>query len=258
MILALDIGNTNIVISIYKDGDWRNAFRYETKNIQPSNFYENALRNLLMEWDVKPSKIEMAVISSVVPDINNTIKVAVQSLAACYIVFLSPEIFIKLDMIIPKPYEIGSDLVADAYAALNLYGDEVIVADFGTALSFTIASKSKGIIGVTLAPGLQTAVRSLVDQTAQLPMVPLEMPPSAIGHDTTTAIQAGILRGYVGLVREIVSEIRAELGPNFILIGTGGLSSVLHPLEQDFYTINKNLTLEGMRLIGEYDIRTKP
>jgi type III pantothenate kinase len=256
MILALDIGNTNIVISIYKYSEWRNVFRYDTKNIQPVSFYENALRNLLMEWDVKPSEIKLTVISSVVPDINNTIKIAVQDLTSCHIVFLNADIFMQLDMPILKPYEIGSDLVADAYAALKLYGDEVIVADFGTALSFTTASKSRGIIGVTLAPGLKTAVQSLVDQTAQLPMVPLEMPASVIGYDTTTAIQAGILRGYVGLVREIVAEIRSELGPEYKLIGTGGLSSVLHPLEQDFYTINKNLTLEGMRLIGEYSIRS--
>ena len=107
------------------------------------------------------------------------------------------------------------------------------------------------MLGVSIAPGLKTAISSLFNKTAQLPEVPLELPDSAVGKNTVHAIQSGILIGYVGLVRHMLQSIRAELGPQYIAIATGGLSSILHPLKEEFYSIEPNLTLDGLRLIGE-------
>lgn len=249
MILAIDIGNTNIVIAMYKDGSWTNTFRYETKQHQPEFFYETALRNILLEWSVPPSEVNHCVISSVVPDINNVITEAVINVTGHPPLLLQPDVYKSLDMIVPHPYEIGADIVSNAYASIKLYGPKCIIVDFGTALTFTIVNDHEGIKGVTIAPGLKTAIQALATNTAQLPLVPLELPDSAIGHDTVSAIQAGILWGYVGLVKEILRKQKSELDGHYKIIATGGLSSILHPLETEFDVISKNLTLDGMRLI---------
>lgn len=251
MILVADIGNTNIVLSVYKDGQWNHTFRYETKGVRHEIYYETALRQILLEWNVVSKDIRCAAVSSVVPDLNQAVREAIQVVAGCPVLMLGPEVFKKLDLPVPKPYEIGSDLVANAYAALQLYGEKVIVADFGTALSFVIANKKEGIIGVTIAPGLKTASQALADQTAQLPAVPLEYPSSVIGHDTLTAIQAGIMYGYVGLFKEIIHTMKEEAGDDYRVIITGGLSSLVTPIQSLADVTDKNLTLEGTRQITE-------
>lgn len=252
MTLAIDIGNSNIVIALYKSGAWSNTFRYDTKETQPEFYYENALRNILLEWNVTSIDISKCVISSVVPDLNEVICQAVHFVTGLETLLITPEVIMNLDLPIPNPYEIGSDLVANAYAAIHLHRDHCIIVDFGTALSFTVVNKSDGIIGVTIAPGLKTALHSLSDKTAQLPVVPLELPGSAIGVDTVTAIQSGVLWGYVGLVKEIIERMMAELPSQYHIIATGGLSSILHPLETVFDAVDKMLTLDGLRLICDY------
>jgi type III pantothenate kinase len=252
MFLAVDIGNSNIVVGIFKNDEWLHTFRYETKEIQPEYYYESALRNLFLEWSIASSDISKSVLSSVVPDMNEVILNAIESVTGNVPLLIGPEIYKTLDLHIPHPYEIGSDLVCNAYAALKKYGDRCIIVDFGTALTFTVSNKEKGIIGVTIAPGLKTAISSLSSNTAQLPLVPMEMPDSAIGHDTVSAIQAGVFKGYVGLVNEIIKSMIDELNEPYKVIATGGLSAILHPLEHTFDTIDKMLTLEGSRLIYEH------
>lgn len=252
MILAIDIGNSNIVLSVYSNGKWMHTFRYETKQHQPELYYEIALRNILLEWQIHVSELSHAVLSSVVPDLNDMVSEAVLNVTGLHIFTMGPEVYKELDMIVPHPYEIGADLVANAYAALRHYHDKVIIVDFGTALSFTLADKVNGISGVTIAPGLKTAIAALSAQTAQLPAVPLVLPTSVIGTDTVSAIQAGVLWGYVGLVRSLLYQMKMEKGQNYKVVATGGLSSVLGPLSQEFDYEDKMLTLEGMRLIYNY------
>ena len=252
MILVVDIGNSNIVIALYKEGSWTNTFRYETKDELPEFYYESALRNIFLEWSIHPSHVKDSIVSSVVPDLNLVIREAILNVTGYAPILVTPEVFKLLDMHIPHPYEIGTDLVANAYGALHSYGNECIIVDFGTALSFTIVSKAAGIIGVTIAPGLKTAIHSLSLQTAQLPMVPIQLPSSSIGNDTVTAIQAGVMWGYVGLVKQLIASIQSELNGEYKIIATGGLSSILSPLESEFDYIDKMLTLNGLRLIYSF------
>ena len=251
MILAIDIGNTNIVIALYREASWSNTFRYETKVVQPEFYYENALRSILLEWGISHQEINHCVISSVVPDLNEVIGQAVRFVTGVHPFFITPEVLMQLDIVVPHPYVIGSDLVANAYGAIKTYGDHCIVVDFGTALTFTVVDKS-GIVGVTIAPGLKTALLALSSQTAQLPLVNISLPSSAIGHDTTSAIQAGVMWGYVGLVKELLERMTVELGQEYTIVATGGLSTILHPLESNFDVVDKMLTLNGMRLIYEH------
>ncbi len=248
-ILVIDIGNSNIVIALYQSGTWSNTFAYETREIQPEFYYENALRSILLEWNEQPSDINHCVISSVVPDMNDIIVNTVHHITGVLPLLINPEVLKNLDMYVPLPYEIGSDLVANAYASIHQYHDKCIIVDFGTALTFTAVNKEQGILGVTIAPGIKTALYSLFNKTAQLPIVPLEVPEHILGYDTVSAIQAGVLCGYVGLIKEIVSRIKSTLSEDYKVIATGGLSSILQPLDELFDYKNRILTLEGIRLI---------
>jgi type III pantothenate kinase len=252
MILTIDIGNSNIVLSVYSDSKWFHTFRYETKGVKQELYYETALRQIFMEWGLSTQDIRYAVISSVVPDLNLAVREAIGMVAACPILLLGPEVYKKLDINVPHPYEIGSDLVANAYAALHLMAEKVIVVDFGTALSFVIANEKEGVIGVTIAPGLKTAAQSLSDQTAQLPLVPLEYPESVIGHDTLSAIQAGIMYGFTGLCKEIIARMKSEAGDDYKVIITGGHAALVERMHDFADFVEKNLTLDGIRLISAY------
>jgi type III pantothenate kinase len=250
MDLIIDIGNSNIVLSIYKNDSWTNAFRYETKDDRPQFFYEKGLAEILFEWGVHSGNIKQVVISSVVPAMNQKIIDTVRRVINIEPILLSSDIFKELNFHIPLPNEIGSDLVANAYAASKLYDKSCIIVDFGTALTFVVVDQFKGIQGVTIAPGIKTAFHSLYTNTALLPEVNFHKPTSVIGKNTSEAIQAGIVFGYEGLVKHILEKIKQELGEEYYVVATGGLAEVMNDLSGLFDVINKNLTLEGIRLIG--------
>jgi type III pantothenate kinase len=168
-------------------------------------------------------------------------------------VVVGPDVYPRLEVRIDRPHEIGSDLVANAVAAYTKYRSNCIVVDFGTALTFTTVTARGHLLGVAIAPGLRTAIKALSQNTAKLPDVPLEMPTSAIGKNTIQAMQAGVLLGYVGLVESLVNHIRTELGdPACRAVATGGLSSIITPLKGVFHAIEPNLTLNGLRIIGQF------
>ncbi|MEE9439701.1 MAG: type III pantothenate kinase [Saprospiraceae bacterium] len=250
MDFVVDIGNSNIVIAIHDGMHWIQKFRFETKDQQPTYYYEVGLRDLLLEWGIAPSSIKLATISSVVPHVTEHIVNAIKINFGVDPIVLSPDVFVKLDMHIPKVHEIGSDLVANAFAIKSKSNKNTIIVDFGTALTFTVYSPIDGIVGVTIAPGLKTIISTLSSNTAQLPHVDIEMPNSAIGKSTNTAIQAGVLFGYIGLVKELLKRIKSELNDNYQVVATGGLSSALGELKEEFDAIDKNLTLDGVKLLG--------
>jgi type III pantothenate kinase len=251
MELIIDVGNSNIVIAIYQNG-WDKVFRYETKDNQPQIYYERGLAEILLEWGISSSQINYAIISSVVPELNEKIRSAVQSVLRKEPHLINPDILEKLPIHIPHINEIGSDLVANAFAAVIKYNRPSIVVDFGTALTFTVVHPELGIQGVSIAPGVKTAFSSLFTNTAQLPQVPLDRPESAIGKNTIHALQAGIIIGYEGLVMHLLEKIKAELQEPYIVIGTGGLSESLKSITCHFDYVDKMHTLEGIRLIGHH------
>jgi type III pantothenate kinase len=164
---------------------------------------------------------------------------------------MGPKLYTTLPIEVISPDEIGADLVANSVYAHANYDSDVLIVDFGTALTFTLVDAKGKMQGVSIAPGLKTAVKSLFSETAQLPEVPLEMPNSALGTDTVSSIQSGILWGYVGMVKEMIARVKAERGTGVKVIATGGLSSILTPLESYFDEVNKLITLEGLRLVAQ-------
>ncbi len=251
MILAIDIGNSNIVFGLHKHNEWIKQWREKTKLDYSSRLYALNIQNYLLENNFNIGDIDNIIISSVVPDLTVTLNNTSKDLFNVAPFTINTESFIKLGITIDRPLEIGSDLVANAVAAYDRFKDYAIAVDFGTALTFTTVDNNGNIVGVSIAPGLKTAINSLTDKTAKLPPVPLEMPATVIGKNTIHAIQSGTLMGYYGLVEKMISLINKEIGVKCKVIATGGLSSVIEPLNESFDIIDKNLTLEGMRLIYE-------
>ncbi|MFT4031401.1 MAG: type III pantothenate kinase [Siphonobacter sp.] len=252
MFLAIDVGNTDTVFGLNNGQKWLHQFRIPTHFSTRQADYEVRLRMLFLEYSLKISDITSIVISSVVPDQTIVMRKLAQELFNVEPTLVGPDIYSRLGLTIISPHEIGTDLVANSVYAWYTYKQNCIVVDFGTALTFTVVSNAT-IVGVNIVPGIKTALHSLFSNTAQLPEVPLEMPGSAIGKNTVHSIQAGILWGYVGLVKEQLFQIQKEVGSCKVL-ATGGLSSVLKPLHELFEEVDVNLTLNGLKIINELTI----
>lgn len=253
MIFVLDIGNSDITMGLWADGAWKHTWRLPTDTSLSALHYTAKLRDFFLEASIKTDVLEQVVISSVVPDISERIKTGVITLTEQTPVVLGASVYAQLPLKILNPTQIGSDLVCNSLAAYEHFKSACVVVDFGTALTFTTVSSAGEILGVSIVPGLTTSIKALTQNTAQLFTVPLVVPSSVLGKDTTHAIQAGVLHGYEGLVRTMLQKIKAELKNDAIPIAaTGGLSSILPALQNEFTVINRNLTLDGLRLAGAY------
>lgn len=251
MLVAIDIGNSNVSLAIHKNNDWIHFWRYPTIRDESPFFYRMKIHNDLLEHDIDVEEVEKVVLSSVVPSLSPVFKEILPEIFPAPMVVVSPTVYPNLSLSIDNPNEIGCDLVANAVAAHTIYKKDCIVVDFGTALTFTTVTKKGEVLGVAIAPGLKTAIAALFSKTAQLPEVPLNLPKTPVGKNTIHAIQSGILVGYVGLVKHMLAEIRKEVGDHFIAVATGGLSSILHPLQDEFEDIDVELTMNGLKIIGE-------
>ena len=252
MILAIDIGNSNVVLGFYQDRSWQKVWRMPTRTEQDAHlFYHMRLGNQLFEEKIESEQISRTIISSVVPELTDTFVELISKLFPGEPILVEPSIYPKLEMDMLNPHEIGTDLLANAVAAHHLYQKDCIIVDFGTALTFTVVDINGDIIGVSIAPGLKTALSSLYSKTAKLPEVPVAYPNSVVGKNTAHAIQSGVLIGYVGLVKHMIQEIRNEVGQQYIAVATGGLASVIPPLQTEFDAFNPHLTLDGLRIIDE-------
>ncbi|MBY0432848.1 MAG: type III pantothenate kinase [Cyclobacteriaceae bacterium] len=250
MLLAFDIGNSDITMGLWREGTWQ-VWRIPSRTDQPELFYGIKVRDYFLESALATDTVETIVVSSVVPGLTDKLKNVVRSLFKREPIILGPGVYEKLPIEVLNPYEIGSDLVANATAAYFKFKQTCIVVDFGTALTFTTVSGTGKIIGVSIVPGLRTALRALSQNTAKLFDVPLEMPKSSLGINTVTAIQSGIVIGYEGLVKHMVQTIRHELQTESPAIATGGLSFVITSLKPFFQVVDPQLTLDGLRIIGE-------
>ncbi|AQG78051.1 type III pantothenate kinase [Spirosoma montaniterrae] len=251
MQIIIDIGNTDAVFGLYNQTSWLYVWRTPARREETAESYEARLRLWLLEAGTPLSSVSHTVLSSVVPDLTPTMRTMLTELFGAEPVVVGPGVYPLLPLEILRPHEIGADLVANALAAYTRYRRNCVVVDFGTALTFTTVSGEGKILGVAIAPGLKTAIRSLFANTAQLPEVPIEVPTSALGLSTTHAIQSGVVLGYEGLIRSLVERIRTELNGDCIAVATGGLSGQIPSLRDVFAEVIPSLTLEGVRLIGE-------
>lgn len=258
MILAFDIGNTNIKTAIIEDEKITHQWRLSTDPKRTGDEYFSELRPLFIDAGIDSSKIDDAVISSVVPALIDPFIITSRHFCGKTPLVINPEIYPKLSVKVPETaiHEIGTDLLCNAVAVWEKYKIPTIIIDFGTALSFTAIDHKGNIAGVAIAPGLGTAIKSLFNNTAQLPAVPMAIPESSLGKNTIWAIQSGIFLGYKGLVESMVSKMKTDLSKENMtkkedikVIATGGLSSILQPITKCFNFIEKDLTITGMNFI---------
>ena len=249
MLLVIDAGNTDIVFGVYNGSDWVHHWRIPSGKGPSPELWRYRFVSELLEINLVPADIHRTVISSVVPVLTKPLQESFADLSNAAPLILGPEVYPHLQVSVLNPQEIGADLVANAVGAFHRFQSKCVVVDFGTALTFTTIADSGKIIGVAIAPGIKTAIRSLFTDTAQLPEVPLEVPKSALGKDTIHAIQAGVALGYTGMVNHLLDHIIEEIGPECKTIATGGLSFVLTSLHPRFDAIDRMLTMNGLVIV---------
>lgn len=252
MKIAVDIGNLNIVIGVWHQNRFEQVYRIESNAAPSASYYDLRLRQFLLEDNLLHEPIEAVGISSVVPNLLPYWQEVMASFApGIAITVVQPDIYPLLPVTTINPAEIGADLVCNALAAWLRYQSAVIVVDFGTALTFTAVDNNGELAGVAIAPGIKTALNSLVNSTAKLPEVPLQMPPSILGRDTTQAMQAGILLGYEAMAEGMINRMKKEMGEGVKIIATGGMAKVLPALSGYCDEIDGLLTLTGLLAIDE-------
>ncbi|NLM00076.1 MAG: type III pantothenate kinase [Treponema sp.] len=260
MLLAIDIGNTSIVASLFHKDEIIHEWRIHTDSKRTADEYSSILTSLFRDHGVTVASIKNAVLSTVVPALLGPFIRLTEKMIGKKPVIVSTDIYDKLPITIPATayHEIGTDLVCNSVEAFCRWKKPVIVVDFGTALTFTAIDGKGNIQGVAITPGLGTAVNSLFSNTAQLPSVPLIAPQNALGKNTTHAIQAGIVLGYKGLVESLIEQIKNDLikitncsKTEIKVVATGGLNSVLKPITDVLQEVDKQLTLRGLKRISD-------
>jgi type III pantothenate kinase len=249
MLLAIDIGNSNIAAGVFHDEKLVSTLRIRTDPERTADEYEALISSILSTRSISPTKVSGAVLSTVVPGLLETFRRVVERLIGGSPLVVSGALDLGLSFAVDRPLEVGTDLLANAVAAHELAGSSCIIIDFGTAISITNVAAGGVFRGVSIAPGLETAMEALTSQTAQLPHVRIEAPPKAIGTNTVHAIQSGVVLGYAGLVEGLVSRISAELPAPVTTIATGGLSGAVRGVLRGIDRYEPWLTLEGLRLI---------
>ncbi|MFP4153800.1 MAG: type III pantothenate kinase [Alkalispirochaeta sp.] len=251
MVLTVDVGNTNIAFGIWGGDDWVEHWRLHTDPEQTSDEYFVLFQNLIGLSEHHPADFRRVVISSVVPALTPTIVRVAERLTGKEPLLVNHTMKTGLDPGTPIPPELGNDLLANAVAAYHRTRDGAIVVDFGTALSFTAVSATGVILGVNIAPGLRSAVRSLSSSTSQLPIVDLTPPPHALARTTEHAIQGGVVYGYVGLVKEVIRRMSDEMEGTPRVLATGGLAETFAPTAGCFDEVDQWLTLDGLRILAD-------
>ena len=252
MLLAIDIGNTNIQIGLW-NGNWDLNWRSQTVLGKMPDEYAVMLRSYLRSKGLDLDAISSVVIASVVPPLTSTFVELTRRYLDVEPLVISAHIKAGIRIDVDYPEQVGADRIVDAVAVHKLYGGPAIVIDFGTATTFEVISKDGYYIGGSIAPGIGISMDALVGRTAQLYKVALEPPPSPVGRNTTHAIQSGLFWGYVGLVEGLVARLREAMpgGSAAKIIATGGLAPLFRDHTPVIQEIAPFLTLDGMRIIYE-------
>jgi type III pantothenate kinase len=251
MLLAADVGNTEIVLGVFRGAELEHTWRLSTHPERTSDELALTLSGFLEQRGMSfESQVTGLVVASVVPDVTATIREMTAHYFPFAPVIVGPGVKTGVPILTDNPREVGADRVVNALAAFTLTGGPAIVVDFGTATNFDVVSGSGEFVGGVIAPGMQASAASLFSRTARLTRVELTAPPSVVGTNTVEAIQSGLIFGTAGEVDAIVTRIRATL-PGATAIATGGLAPVVIPHCSEIDRHEPWLTLEGLRLVFE-------
>jgi len=251
MLLAIDIGNTNITLGLF-DGDVLGPrWRFAAGNEKTPDEFGLLMLGLFRQAGVTASDIHGAAISSVVPPLTGVLAGACRQYVGNETLIVNGGCKTGVVIRYEDASQVGADRIVDVAAALKLYGGPACVVDFGTATTFDALSGDGEYLGGAIAPGIGIAADALFQRAAKLPKVGLQRPPSAIGRNTAQSLQSGILFGYVGLVEGMVEQFRAELGPEMQVIATGGMAELIARETGVVSVVAPWLTLEGLKIIHD-------
>ncbi len=249
MLLAIDIGNTNITLGVFDGEKLRSTWRVATDTHRLSDEYAALLIDLLQHQGLKTTDITKIALCSVVPALTTVFEEIGERYLNTSPLVIGAGVKTGVSIRMDNPKEVGADRIVDAAAAHHLYDGPVIIVDLGTATTFDTVSKEGDYLGGAIAPGIAAAAESLFRRTAMLPSVALSRPERAIGTNTISAMQSGLVFGYTGLVESIVNRLQQELGEKATVVATGGYANLVARETPVIDTINPDLTLIGLRLI---------
>lgn len=249
MLLAIDIGNTNINVGMFRDEELRATWRIATGIHRMPDEYAVILLSLLRQQGLDASDVTKIALCSVVPPLTAIFEELCQRYFHISPLVVRAGVKTGVRIRMDNPAEVGADRIVDAAAAYHLYNGPVIITDFGTATAFDTVSKEGDYLGGAIAPGLSAAAESLFTRTAMLPRLELTRPERAIGTNTIAAMQSGLVFGYVGLIEGIIARIQKELGEKAKVVATGGYAELIAKETSVIDVVNTDLTLIGLRLI---------
>ena len=257
MLLAIDVGNTNTVYGLFDGRKLVQSWRLNTVASRTADEHWSLLYTLAAARDLDlATGVDAVAIGSVVPPLTQTLAWMCEDWLCLQPLIVTVDLDLGLNVRVREPKRVGVDRLLNAVAARAAWGAPCIALDFGTATKFDVVDANGDFIGGAIAPGMATSADALVKGTAQLPRVDLTVPPQPIGDDTTSALQAGIVLGYLSLVEGMIERIRTALGANHVpVVATGGLAGLIMPLTSSIDHHDPWLTLLGLRLICERNQR---
>lgn len=256
MILAVDIGNTNIVIGCIEQEKVYFVERVSTDISKTELEYVVEFKTLLDLYQIKVDEITGSIIASVVPPLNNIVKSAMEKLLHSSPLVVGPGVKTGLNILMDNPGQVGSDLIVNAVAGLKYYGAPIIIVDMGTATTISVVDDKKNYIGGMILPGVKVSLESLVNRTSQLPRISVEAPKKIIGKNTIDCMKSGIVMGQASCLDGMIERIWEELGYQAPVVATGGLAGCIVPYCKKEIVCDNELTLKGLDIIYRKNVET--
>ena len=249
MILAIDIGNTNLTIGCFDGEQICFAERLSTDLTRTDLEYAVSIKTILELYGIKESRIRGGIISSVVPPLTKVIAQAAKKVIHRQIKVVGPGVKTGLNIHMDQPAQVGSDRIVNAVAAIEAYEAPIIVVDLGTATTISLIDEKKNYAGGMILPGVATALEALTERTSQLPKISIEQPRKAIGKNTVDCMKSGIIYGSAACIDGMIDRIEDEIGQKASLVATGGLAGTIIPHCKKEIPIDETLLLKGLQLI---------
>ncbi len=251
MLLVIEVGNTNTGVGVYDGQRLLVSWRLTSRREQTADEYGVFIQTLLGTRGIQAQQITGVAISNVVPTVQQTLEWMCEAYFGVHPFTVLPGVNVSMPLRVDHPAEVGADRVCNVVAGAALYGKPLIVVDFGTATNFDVVNARGEFVGGAIAPGLVVATEALISKAARLYRVELVRPKEAIGRNTVTNIQSGVMYGYAGLVDGLVERMRQELDGDVKVVATGGLAEQMREVARSIQEVNANLRLEGLRMIWE-------